>query len=100
MPADETAHVAAAAGEGVVTLARRGVSFAVGGGETILEAAFAAGIRLPFSCLVGGCMACRKRLLAGEVAMETPHGLSPAAQQEGWVLLCRSRPRGPVVIDA
>lgn len=84
----------------VVTLARSGVTLAVPETETVLEAAFAAGVALPFSCTVGGCMACRKKLLAGEVVMQTPHGLSAAAQGRGWVLLCRARPRSAVVVDA
>ena len=83
-----------------VTLARRGVTFEVAEGETVLEAAYDAGVKLPFSCTVGGCMACKKRLLEGAVDMQEPHGLSAAAQEQGWVLLCRARPRGALVVDA
>jgi ferredoxin len=83
-----------------VTLARSGVTLAVPATETVLEAAFAAGVALPFSCTVGGCMACKRKLLAGEVEMQAPHGLSAAARERGWILLCRARPRGLVVVDA
>lgn len=83
-----------------VTLVRRGVVFEVAGEQTVLEAALAAGIDVPYACAVGGCMACKTRLIAGEVAMPGRHGLSPAARERGWILLCRARALGPIILDA
>ena len=45
-------------------------------GQSILEAALAAGIDMPFSCAMGGCGACRVRRVAGDVDMEEPNCLS------------------------
>jgi ferredoxin len=45
-----------------------GRDVAVAPGQSLLEAALAAGIRLPRSCRNGTCRACRCRLLAGAVA--------------------------------
>jgi ring-1,2-phenylacetyl-CoA epoxidase subunit PaaE len=61
-------------------------------GQTILEAAIAAGIEMPFSCAMGGCGACRVRLSEGEVRMEEPNCLSRAEREQGYVLTCVGRP--------
>jgi len=61
-------------------------------GQTILEAALAAGIDMPFSCAMGGCGACRVRRAEGEVQMEEPNCLSRAEREQGYVLTCVGRP--------
>ena len=61
-------------------------------GQTILEAALAAGIDMPFSCAMGGCGACRVRRADGEVRMEEPNCLSRAEREQGYVLTCVGRP--------
>lgn len=72
-------------------------------GQSLLEAAQAAGIRLPRSCRNGTCRACRCRLLAGEVSyrVEWP-GLLAEERAEGWVLPCAAVPQAgtDVVIEA
>lgn len=83
-----------------VTLVRRGVAFEAEATRTLLEAALAAGIELPFSCAVGGCMACKTRLISGNVTMPGAHGLSATARDRGWILLCRAHALGPIVLDA
>ncbi len=62
-------------------------------GQTILEAALAAGIDMPFSCAMGGCGACRVRREEGEIEMEEPNCLSRAERERGYVLTCVGRPR-------
>lgn len=86
----------------VVTLRRRGrppVEIGLRAGETLLAATRASGRPIPSSCEVGGCGACRVRLVSGEVAMEDGACLGPAERAEGWVLGCVSRPLGPVEIE-
>jgi ring-1,2-phenylacetyl-CoA epoxidase subunit PaaE len=61
-------------------------------GQTILEAALAAGVDMPFSCAMGGCGACRVRLTGGDVRMEEPNCLSRAEREQGYVLTCVGRP--------
>lgn len=71
-------------------------------GQSLLEAALAAGIRLPRSCRNGSCRACRCRLLAGDVAyrVEWP-GLLAEEKAEGWILPCVALAASDVVsIDA
>jgi ferredoxin len=71
----------------------------VGAGKTLLEAAAAGGVDLDFSCTMGGCGACKARLIEGEVAMDEPNCLSDAERAEGLVLACVSRPCSDVVIE-
>jgi ferredoxin len=61
-------------------------------GQTILEAALAAGIHMPFSCAMGGCGACRVRRAEGEIQMEEPNCLSRSEREQGYVLTCVGRP--------
>jgi ferredoxin len=59
----------------------------VGPGQSLLEAAQAAGVRLARSCRNGSCRACRSGLLDEEKA-------------EGWILPCVALAEGDVVIEA
>jgi ferredoxin len=68
-------------------------------GRTVLEAAFDARVDMPFSCTVGGCGACRVRLVDGEVAMDEPNCLTPDERAGGYVLACMSRPGGPCTLE-
>lgn len=75
-------------------------------GQSLLEAAQAAGIRLPRSCRNGSCRACRCKLLQGQVhyRIEWP-GLLAEEKAEGWILPCVALPEdsgaaGVVVIEA
>lgn len=61
--------------------------------ETILEAGLRSGVRLPFSCTMGGCGACKGMLSEGSVALPEPNCLTPKERQEGQVLLCVAHPR-------
>ena len=74
----------------------------VADGQSLLEAAQAAGIRLARSCRNGTCRACRCRLLIGRVRyrIEWP-GLLAEEKAEGWILPCVALPEDAlVVIDA
>jgi ferredoxin len=78
-----------------------GWQVAVAPGQSLLDAAQAAGIRLPRSCRNGTCRACRCRLLAGTVSyrVEWP-GLLAEERAQGWVLPCVAVPQGDVTLDA
>jgi len=67
------------------------------GGTTVLEAALAAGLPMPFSCTMGGCGACRVKL-QGEVVHDTPNGLSAEEAAAGYAFACIARPLGPCVV--
>jgi len=78
-----------------------GREVAVAPGQSLLEAAQAAGIRLPRSCRNGSCRACRCRLLAGTVGyrIEWP-GLLAEEKAEGWILPCVALAETDVVIES
>lgn len=68
-------------------------------GATVLEAALEARVDMPFSCTVGGCGACRVRLVDGDLAMDEPNCLSPDERARGYVLACVSRPSGRCTLE-
>lgn len=61
-------------------------------GQTLLEAGLMSGAPMQFSCTMGGCGACRVRLVEGEVVHDEPNGLSPAERDTGLVFACVARP--------
>ena len=76
-----------------------GVTLIVADGQTLLEAALAAGIRLRSSCRNGTCRECIATLEAGAVRyrIEWP-GLSPDEKAQGCVLPCVALPESDVVL--
>lgn len=85
----------------VLTLQPSGVRVPVAAGQTLLEAADAAGVRLPRSCRNGTCRECRCQLTAGQVRYRVAWpGLSADERDEGWVLPCVALPLGDVSLWA
>lgn len=76
----------------------RSQSAVVQPGETLLEAGLAAGAELPFSCAMGGCGACKGKLLHGQVHMPEPSCLTAAERAQGYVLPCIAKPCGDVAV--
>ena len=68
---------------------------AIAGGQTLLQAALAAGIDAPSSCTEGHCGTCMARLRSGEVSMASTRALSKRNIERGLVLACQSRPASP-----
>lgn len=68
-------------------------------GQTLLEAGLAAGLAMPFSCAMGGCAACKVRLVDGDVVQEEPNCLTASERAEGYVLACCSRATGPCAVE-
>jgi ring-1,2-phenylacetyl-CoA epoxidase subunit PaaE len=68
--------------------------------ETVLDAATAAGLDVPFSCTGGVCATCRARVVDGTVEMAVNYSLQQWELEAGFVLTCQSRPTTPsVTID-
>jgi ring-1,2-phenylacetyl-CoA epoxidase subunit PaaE len=65
--------------------------------ETVLDAASAAGLDVPFSCTGGVCATCRARVIDGSVEMAVNYALEPWELDAGFVLTCQSRPTTPIV---
>jgi ring-1,2-phenylacetyl-CoA epoxidase subunit PaaE len=73
----------------------------IAAGETLLQAALAAGIDAPHSCTEGRCGTCKSWLRTGDVSMESARALSPRNKERGYVLACQSRPASndPIWLD-
>ena len=57
--------------------------FTVPPGGHVVDAALAAGIRVPYSCKGGMCCTCRARLVEGQAEMTTNYSLSPGRSSAG-----------------
>ncbi|MRG91377.1 ferredoxin--NADP reductase [Polyangium spumosum] len=68
-------------------------------GQTLLEAGLAASLPMPFSCTMGGCGACKVKLLSGDVASEEPNCLQEEERSRGFVLACVSRATAPCTVE-
>jgi len=69
-------------------------------GVSIIDAARAQGIELPFSCKGGMCCSCRARLVSGRAEMAVNYSLQPWEIEAGFILTCQARPLTPrLVLD-
>jgi ring-1,2-phenylacetyl-CoA epoxidase subunit PaaE len=59
---------------------------------SILDAASAAGMEVPFSCTSGVCGTCRAKLMEGQVRMDRNFALDKAEVAAGHVLTCQAHP--------
>jgi len=82
-----------------ISFARSGRSIACDADTTVLAAARAAGMRLPFSCAKGVCGTCKTKLVSGQVDMRHGGGIRQREIDQGIALLCCSRPLGDLVLD-
>ncbi|MEJ5286233.1 MAG: hypothetical protein CH6_2389 [Candidatus Kapaibacterium sp.] len=60
--------------------------------ESILQAAFRAGLDPPFSCQVGVCGSCMAKLESGQVVMDERDALTDEEIDNGFILTCQSHP--------
>ncbi len=67
-------------------------------GISIVDAAAAEGVELPYSCKGGVCATCRTYVKKGEVEMASNYGLEPWEVAEGFVLACQSTPLSDEVL--
>jgi ring-1,2-phenylacetyl-CoA epoxidase subunit PaaE len=67
-------------------------------GQTILDAAQAAGADLPFACKGGVCCTCKAKVMEGSVKMDVNYALEKDEVEAGFVLTCQSHPTSEVVV--
>jgi CDP-4-dehydro-6-deoxyglucose reductase len=75
--------------------------FAAEADKSVLDAALAAGIVLPYSCRSGACSTCKAKVLSGSVeAGSSPAQILSADEIEaGFTLLCQARATSDLVIE-
>jgi ring-1,2-phenylacetyl-CoA epoxidase subunit PaaE len=74
--------------------------FTIPPGERVVDAALAAGIRVPYSCKGGMCCTCRAKLIEGEAEMVTNYSLEPWEIERGFILTCQALPKSDrLVVD-
>ncbi len=68
---------------------------------SVLSAAHAANILLPYSCRGGRCGSCRGRVLSGKVEYPAgpPEALDAGEMQAGYALFCSAHPRSDLTIE-
>jgi ring-1,2-phenylacetyl-CoA epoxidase subunit PaaE len=61
-------------------------------GTTVLQAAEAEGLDLPYACRAGVCSTCRTKVTRGAVTMTENYALEPWEVEQGYVLCCQALP--------
>jgi CDP-4-dehydro-6-deoxyglucose reductase len=78
-----------------------GREFDAAEGTSLLDAALAAGIVLPYSCRTGRCSTCKAKVRSGSTrAIIGESGLTPGESDEGWILTCARTAASDVVLEA
>ncbi len=83
-----------------IEFVRSGLTVACSADKNILDAAFAAGLRLPASCTQGMCGTCKTTMLSGEVDMQHHGGIRPREVAQSKILVCCSKPLSDLRIDS
>lgn len=65
--------------------------------ESILDAAYRAGIELPYSCKAGVCATCRTKLVKGKVDLMENSALEDWELEQGFILACQALARTPEI---
>lgn len=76
--------------------------FTVTAEQTVLDAALAAGILLPYSCRSGACSTCKAKIVSGSI-QPVPSAdvvLSPEEREAGYTLLCQARATSDLVVES
>jgi CDP-4-dehydro-6-deoxyglucose reductase len=76
-------------------------SFTCDDGDTILQAAIAADLLIPYGCRNGACGTCKGKVLAGEIDYGAHQAttLSDQEKAKGYALFCVGKPKTDLVIE-
>ncbi len=67
-------------------------------GETIIDAALRAGVRVPYSCKGGMCSTCRARIVDGSATMRLNYSLEAWEVEKGFALTCQATANTPTLV--
>ena len=86
----------------LVTIRNTKHQFKVEDDETILQAALAAGLVIPYGCRDGACGSCKGKLIEGGIdyGRYSDKALSAEERAAGSALFCQAKPTSDVVIEA
>ena len=84
-----------------ITINPSGISFPCEDGDTVLAAAMAADLMLPYGCRNGACGTCKGKVLEGSVdyGKHQAETLTDAEKAQGLALFCQARPLTDLVIE-
>lgn len=84
-----------------ITLQPSGHQFSAEADQTVLEAALAAGLHVPYGCRNGACGACKGKILCGEANLGTyqPNTLTETDRANGQALFCTAQPRTDLTLE-
>ncbi len=84
-----------------IALQPGGQTFTANPDQTVLDAALAAGLLLPYSCRDGACGACKGKVVSGEIESGSISAdvLSEVERAAGYALFCRARPRSDLTLE-
>jgi ferredoxin-NADP reductase len=100
-PANDDAAEGTQGGETLsVSFVGTGEHVACAPGQTVLQAARAAGVRIPAACESGLCGTCKVKKRSGEVDIAHAGGISEGELAAGFILACCSTPRTALEIEA
>lgn len=71
-----------------------GKSYDCDGDDTLLDQLRLQGAHLTWSCRSGNCLACKLKLLRGDLPADVREGLPRRLRDLGYILACRCRPEG------
>ena len=85
-----------------VLLKPSGREFIAAPGETLLESALRAGVAIKYSCNNGSCGQCQAQCIKGEIANANHYDyiFTEQEKQQGKFLLCCSKPKSDLIIQA
>ncbi len=66
--------------------------------QTVLDAALANAMDVPFACKAGVCSTCRALVLEGDIEMQANHALEDYEVSRGYVLTCQCYPVSDTVV--
>ena len=78
-----------------------GLSFSQLEDQSILDAAYASGVQLPYSCRNGRCSSCKCKVIRGEsTALHEELGLTSEERSAGWILSCVRKASSDLLLQA